>query len=104
MPSSDPKPLRLSGPARRDLAQIAAHTEEQWGTAQKRQYLDRIKEKLALLRQTPAIGAPRDHIAKGLRALPAGRHLVFYRDQPDGIEIVRILHQNQDPARRLGEE
>jgi toxin ParE1/3/4 len=102
LPSS--KPLRLSAPARRDLAHIAAHSEREWGAAQKRKYLGEIKEKLAQLRHAPAMGAPRDDIANGLRACPVRHHIVFYRDQPDWVEIVRILHQSMDPVRRLGGE
>ncbi len=99
LPSS--KPLRLSDPARRDLAQIATLTGQKWGARQKKKYLDQIKEKLGLLRGRPGMGAPWDDIAKDLRACPAGRHLIFYREGTKTIDIVRILHESQDPAQRL---
>ncbi len=47
------------------------------------------------------MGAPWDDIAKDLRACPAGRHLIFYREGTKTIDIVRILHESQDPAQRL---
>ena len=102
LPSS--KPLFLSAPALADLAGIAERTARAWGDAQKRTYLDLIKEKLALLQDNPEIGAERPDIAAGLRAMPAGRHMVFYRNRPERIDIVRILHQSMDPTQHMEDD
>ena len=85
----------------RDLARIDAHTEREWGAKQRRQYLAEIKGKLKLLRDMPGMGVRRDDISNGLRAHPVRHHLVFYRDKPERVEIVRILHQSMDPTRHL---
>ena len=80
---------------------IGAHTEREWGAKQRRHYLAMIGEKLKLLRDMPGIGARRDDISNELRAHPAGHHIVFYRDQPERVEVVRILHESMDPTRHL---
>ncbi len=45
------------------------------------------------------MGVRRDDISKGLRAHPIRHHVVFYRDKPERVEIVRILHESMDPTR-----
>jgi toxin ParE1/3/4 len=97
MPSStSSKKLLVSAPAKADLGQIGDYTERQWGAQQKRKYLNRIKDQFKALLQTPGLGAPRDDIAKGLRAHPAGRHLVFYRETKSELQIVRVPRESMD--------
>ena len=99
MPGS--RKLRLSDPAKGDLSQIAEHTGREWGVAQKRKYLRRIRDGLRALRDTPGIGALRDDIAPGLRAHPIGSHVVFYRETGATVVIVRVLHQRMDVVSHL---
>ena len=47
------------------------------------------------------MGRTRDEIAENLRSFPVGRHVVYLRDTETTLLIVRILHQNMDPERRL---
>ena len=35
-------------------------------------------------------------MATGLRSLPLGNYIIFYRPIDDGIEVVRILHGARD--------
>jgi toxin ParE1/3/4 len=42
------------------------------------------------------MGRPRDELAVGLRSLPVGDYLVFYRSGKDGIEVARILSGYRD--------
>ena len=99
MPGS--RKLRLSGPARRDLQEIGDYTRRKWNAAQKRKYLRRIRDRLEALRDMPGIGAARDDIAAGLRACPAEKHIVFYRESKTAVTIVRVLHQGMDPGPHL---
>ncbi len=63
-----------------------------------------------LLSQTPGAGAPQDFrnpVLQGLRMWPIRgfeKHLVFYREIPDGLEIVRILHASRDIEALFTEE
>lgn len=95
------KPLRISGPAGRDLAAIAEYTQREWGAAQKRKYLAYIKKCFALLRNTPAVGTPRDDIAPGLLSHPVEKHIVFYRESEQALLVVRVLHGSMDVKRHL---
>ena len=99
MPSS--RRLRLSNPARRDLAGIADYTLRAWGEKQKAKYLGVIGDRFRALRNSPGLGVAREDIAPGLRAHPAGRHIIFYREVEDAVEIVRVLHQSMDVERRI---
>jgi len=90
------KRLRVSAPAKADLAHIGDHTRRVWGAAQKHKYLGLIKDKFNALRRMPGLGASRNDIAAGLRALMAERHIIFYRETQTELEIVRVLHGNMD--------
>ncbi|MBL4701734.1 MAG: type II toxin-antitoxin system RelE/ParE family toxin [Phycisphaeraceae bacterium] len=90
------KKLRISDPAKSDLAGIGDYTQRQWGTVQKRKYLDQIKDTFKSLTQTPGLGSPCDDISKDLRAHPVGKHVIFYRDTKTILEIVRVLHGSMD--------
>ena len=54
--------------------------------------LDAINEKLGMLADSPRLGPARPDIAEGLRLFPIRRYVVLYRELPDGIEIVRVVH------------
>jgi toxin ParE1/3/4 len=45
-----------------------------------------------LLADNPRLGRARPEIAPDARAWSVGRYLVLYREQDDGIEIVRVVH------------
>ncbi|MGH6661932.1 MAG: type II toxin-antitoxin system RelE/ParE family toxin [Rhodospirillales bacterium] len=92
--------LVVGDAARRDLKAIARYTERRWGAAQRRRYMDGIRDCLARLRRDPELGVPRDDVGPDYRSLNAGRHVVFYRDAADAIVVVRVLHQRMD-VRRL---
>jgi len=46
-----------------------------------------------MLADNPALGRSCDYIRPGLRRLEHDSHVVFYRQQLDGILISRILHR-----------
>lgn len=95
------KRLVVSQAAQADLASIADHTEQRWGRAQRVRYLAEFKDVFATIRKSPAAGMPRDDIRQGLRSMPCGQHVLFYRAAIDSIEIVRVLHQRMDVHRHL---
>ena len=59
-------------------------------------FINTLQEKCHLLAQSPAIGRSREELAPSLRSFPVGKHVIFYRDAQDGIEIIRILHGARD--------
>jgi len=42
--------------------------------------------------------------APGLRRMKQGKHVVFYREEPGGILISRILHQSMLPEKQAIDE
>ncbi|MGH6903894.1 MAG: type II toxin-antitoxin system RelE/ParE family toxin [Geminicoccaceae bacterium] len=54
--------------------------------------LDRIEAQCRLLADNPRLGRARPEIAPDARAWIVARYLVLYREQDDGIEVVRVVH------------
>ena len=51
-----------------------------------------IDEKLRLLADNPRLGPARPDIAPDLRLFPLRRYLILYRERPEGVEVVRVIH------------
>ena len=54
--------------------------------------LDQIETQCRLLADNPRLGRARPEVAPEARAWIVGRYLVLYREQDDGIEVVRVVH------------
>jgi toxin ParE1/3/4 len=92
--------FRLSEQAEQDLENLwvyLANRDEIAADRQVAQLLDRFP----MLAQFPNMGRQRDDLLAGLRSFPVKPYVVFYTIQPNGIEIVRVLHQSQDVEGRF---
>jgi toxin ParE1/3/4 len=58
--------------------------------------LDAIEDKLLLLADQSSLGPARPDIAPDLRYFPVRRYLILYRQIPNGIEVVRVVHGARD--------
>jgi toxin ParE1/3/4 len=94
----------LSARAKTDLLGIGSYSVERWGEAQAAQYLDELEQCTKMLAANPALGRQCDWVRRGLHRFETGRHVVFYRQKPNGTFFVRILHRNMLPDRQLREE
>ena len=94
----------LSARAKTDLLSIGSYTLETWGEAQAVRYLDGLERCTKMLAANPSLGRPSDWLRRGLYRFETGRHVVFYRRKPNGIFVVRILHQSILPDRQFGEQ
>ena len=74
-----------------DIVEIASHIGADNLEAALR-WVDVIDAKLRLLSEFPGLGAQRDELAAGVRSLPVGNYLIFYRPIDGGIEVVRVVH------------
>lgn len=54
--------------------------------------LDEFDRVLKLLAEFPGMGPAREELGQGLRSFPVGKYLIFYREAPRGIEVIRVLH------------
>jgi toxin ParE1/3/4 len=79
-----------------DLEDIAADGLAQWGAEQADDYVRQIERTIATLTHYPQLGVAREDLERGVRALPVGRHRIFYIATPDQILIVRIAHHRVD--------
>lgn len=39
---------------------------------------------------------PTSHLAPGLRLFPLGNYLIFYLPEPEGIQVIRVIHGARD--------
>jgi toxin ParE1/3/4 len=90
--------LKLSGPARADLLEIWCYTAEGSVAAADR-LLDRIHKRCNALTRMPRQGRLRPELGPELRSVPVGRYLIFYRETPRGVEVVRVRGGEMDLAR-----
>jgi len=88
--------------ARDDLEAIWDYTAENWGLNQAERYLEQIFQAFTDISDNPKIGKVRDDVKIGYRSFPQGRHVIFYKDVDDRIEIIGVVHQSADVDRHTG--
>lgn len=93
--------LRLTPAARGDLSQIWDYTEETWGAAQAEKYLGELYAAMQRLVADPDRGRACYEIRQGYRRFAIERHVIFYRAETDGLDVIRVLHQRMDPDLHL---
>jgi len=91
--------LRLR--AQCDLESIWQYSFETWGIVQAEHYLRSLVTRFEWLADNPLLGKPRDDIKPGYRSFPEGQHVVFYKTNEQHIDIIGVVHQNQDIAIHL---
>lgn len=91
--------FRFSRFAEADLLSIGAYTLRTWGDAQAARYLDELEACCQQLADNAGLGRPCDNIRPGLYRRELGKHVIFFRREPDGILVSRILHQRMLPNR-----
>lgn len=84
---------RLSRKAAEDLAGIYLYSYQHFCELQADQYIQALEEKLHELAENPSIAMAVDDIRRGYRRALIQKHAIYFRSNPDGIFVVRILHQ-----------
>ena len=88
--------------AHADLIAIGRFTAKEWGINRRNKYLKQLDDCFQQLSENPSLGVCCDFIANGYRKFPQGSHLIFYKQNPEGIiEIIRILHKTMDVKSRF---
>lgn len=89
--------IELSIEADFDLQEIFEYSYNNFGEQIATQYVSSFDECFNSISLNPNIGRNRDEIRIGLRSLPKGAHIVFYRIIKNStIRVVRILHSARD--------
>jgi toxin ParE1/3/4 len=96
--------FQLTELAKQDLRSIGRYTQTTWGRAQRNTYLAKIDAAFQLLAMEPQLGKSCDDLRPGYRKYPVGKHLIFYRQSPDRLEIIRVLHHRMDIEARFDDE
>jgi toxin ParE1/3/4 len=89
---------RLTSRAEADLAAIGDHVAADNPTAAAR-LLEKLEAQCGMLGERPLLGPARPDIAPDARAWVAGKYLILYRAEADGVEIVRVVHGARDLSR-----
>lgn len=59
-------------------------------------FVDELEAKCNALGVSSGIGTLRPELGEGVRMLPHGRYLIFYREVKKGLRIERIMHGARD--------
>ena len=82
--------------AEADLSDIWHHGAAAWGVEQADRYADGLFAVFDLLTEFPELSREREEFTPPVRIHPSGSHLVIYRLEGQGVEIIRILHSHQN--------
>lgn len=95
MPQRAPLRLLITPVAEADLAEIWAFIAEESPKAAA-SFIEQIEQKFAPLLEFPGMGAPRNQIAAGLRAVPYKNYVIYYVHDDVAVTIVRVVHGARD--------
>jgi len=86
-----------------DLVDIGVYTQNEWGTAQRNNYLDDIERQFELLAHDPEQLTIRDRseVRKGCLSLKINEHIIIFRKTKYGVRILRVLHNAMDLGQHL---
>lgn len=82
--------------AETDLSDIWYYGADAWGIEQADRYADGLFALFDLLADFPEMARERSEFTPAVRIHPSGAHLVIYRAEGQGVEIIRILHAHQN--------
>lgn len=82
-----------------DLVGIYNYTFDRWGLAQAENYLGEFDVSFTALCDGSAITRSAADVKPDLRKVQVGRHVVFFRETAERIEVVRVLHERMDVGR-----
>ena len=92
---------RLTPAAKSDLLEIWNYTVETWGEKQAEKYLLDIETKLEQLAAIPELGRQRSEISPGYYSFSVRKHIIFYLQSGNHIDIISILHGRMDINKNL---
>ena len=91
-----PEQFRLAQAAETDLIDLWHFGAARWSVEQADRYEDGLLALLDLLSTQPSMSRERPDLGAGVRVHPYRSHVVFYRADDDGIEVLRIAHSRSD--------
>ena len=95
------KQLLLRPAAKRDLIGIRTSTIRIWGKQKAIDYLSEIEACFGRISAQPERGASFPTDVGNYRRAKSGSHYIFYRNEPEVVAIIRILHERMDFGRHV---
>ena len=94
------KAIAFSPAAETDIDDIWDYSADNWGPDQADRYTDEIRDACHALASGRKQGRV-VNVRPGYLKTLTGSHVIYFRDQGDRLEIVRVLHSRQDAQRNL---
>lgn len=92
---------QLSPRALQSVQQISTYTLKRFGRRQQKKYLRDLRTVMRAVAKNPSLGRDRGDIKSGYFSMTSGKHNIYYRKQPQHIEIIDVLHQSMEPTLHL---
>jgi toxin ParE1/3/4 len=93
--------VELTKAADADLTEIYVYSYREFGEARAEAYFLSLGRCFEQLARFPGMGRSIDYIRRGYFRFPHASHTVYFIRIPDGIRVIRVLHQRMDPERHL---
>ena len=78
-----------------DLIEIWSYiSQRDFETADR--FLERLETAFGELAQQPFMGRDREDLLPGLRSLPVGNYIIYYRAVKDAVQVARVLNATRD--------
>ena len=81
--------------AQEDLIDIAVYIAQD-NSVRALSFIDELETTCLGIGRTPGIGTARPELGEGIRMLPHGRYLIFYRGKEGRLRIERVMHGARD--------
>lgn len=91
----------LSPRAKLDLSEIWDYTFLQWNVEQAEKYVRDLWSAMENAASDPTKSVDIGDVRRGYRKSRAGSHVIFFKFNDNGIDVMRILHQRMDFERHL---
>ena len=96
--------FRFTAAASEDLREMIEYLAAEGSPKIARRFVQGLTERCQILAGMPGMGRRREELSAGLRSVPEGSYVVFYRPVEDGVQIVRVLQGARDIERIFAEE
>jgi len=87
---------RLSPLAKADLDDIWFYVAGQARIESADRLIDAITTRFAVVARNPRVGTDRSDLEPGARSIPVRDYLIYFRNEPRGILISRVIHGRRD--------
>jgi toxin ParE1/3/4 len=94
--------VRLTDAAEGDLAGIWAYIATHASEATATRFVSSLETQLDKIGRQPRSGAPREHLAPGLRAAFHRTYVIYYRIEARRVLVLRVIHGARDIAAIAG--